>query len=121
MRIAGVQTGKNRGDVIELSPDQKVVEAVKLAAATAPEFSGFSVTVVEITVAANSFQTQGPLLKKLWANNRYQASGSAKFWFRDQVKDKVHAPKTATWSIEFIDTLDNWKMPDLEVLSFKVD
>jgi hypothetical protein len=118
MRIAGVTTGRNRGDVIELTPEAKVPAAVGLAAATCDQLAAFAVTTDSIKVLTVTHQKEGDKLRKLWENSRYKATGTAQFWFRDRVKDIVHQPRAAEWAIEFIDCLDAWGMPELKIVSF---
>jgi len=118
MRIAGVMTGKNRGDVVQLTPAAKVPEAVRLAAATCDQFNDFAVTTNEIKVASFTHQKEGDKLRKEYENNRYKATGTASFWFRDRAKDIAHQPRTAEWAVEFVDCLDAWGMPELKIVSF---
>lgn len=122
MRIAGVGKGKNRGNVVELTVPRKVLEAVKLGATTAPEFAHLLVTVEvkEEDIRSTSQTVEGEKYKDGWANNRYKASGVAKFWFRKPAENTVQHPKLGEWTVEFIDILDGWGMPEIEIVKFAI-
>ena len=115
MRIKGIKTGKNKGDVIELTPEDKLKEAVKMACSEGKHFDGYLTWATNIKTKDLNVVSAGSPLKGKYANNLYTAAGSAAINFRNIAKDQVEPPKTMDFEVKFKDVTDSWGMPDLEV------
>jgi hypothetical protein len=117
MKFAGVHTsGKSKGEVIELSPMEKVPLAVKMAAADYDP--DFSISVTDIKLGATRHTPKGDPLKRKFQNNNYVSEGDGLFYFRRRVGDVLLEPKRKKFKIEFCDCLDSYGMPELKVAKF---
>lgn len=120
MKIAGVDTGTNKGDVKELDETAKAAAAARDAVGKDPQFAGTSVTLENLQIKSVTAAAAGAKLRGLFANRSYRASGSARFWPRDHATDTVSEPKLQEFEVVFHDTLDEYGMPELAVDSFTV-
>ena len=121
MFIKGVKGGRERGTPVEYTPSEKVEPALKLAVTQHPEWQEFAVYVTDTKVKAMNFTPNGDPIRKRWQNNRYTAEGTATFNFRHKAKDKLFAPRTATFRLEFCDCADENGLPALKIEKFSVD
>jgi hypothetical protein len=130
MKIKGiVSAGKDRGNAIEFSPQEKAPIAVKdaVAAASAPGEVWWSeqVDVQDLQYSSTGQDNRG------FANNRYIARGNVmirktvtKQTERDgkivTTEDLIPAVRQAFY-IEFDDVTDNLGQPDLKTTVFKLE
>jgi threonine dehydrogenase-like Zn-dependent dehydrogenase len=127
MKIKGVyraNTKKNRrGDIIELSPQEKVPHAVGDGLrALAPKGTVYIVGRVQAD-APLVYPKSTPLhqiVKKTFANNVYTAKGTVSYQKHTLSPDKIFPANTSKFMIEFEDVLDGIGQPDLKVKSFKL-
>lgn len=118
MLIKGVTGGKEKGNPIEYSPEEKFPLAIqKFLGQQAPEGQMFMFSKVEL--ADKSFTAQG-LNDKGYANNAYLASG--KVWYKvlDIAKDKLFPEKSCEFSIHFVDSTDEFGVPDIKLVDLKL-
>jgi hypothetical protein len=121
MKVKGInKSGVSRGEVIELSQDEKVLPALKGAATMHEPWGMFSVWVSDNKVNKISSTVKGDKLKRKWQNNHYFVEGSATFNFRNKEKDEIYPPKMHTYVMQFEDTTDHIGQPDLKVTKFEV-
>ena len=119
MKIKGIKTGAQRGDIIQLGPKEKVAEAVKshIPSMSAPSELWWAedVTVGEVSI------TKGRPIKKDYENNTYQATGTFKVRKLKQADgtDKLLKVVPMSYKIILKDILDKNGMPDLEVLTYE--
>ena len=125
MIIKGIRGGKrNRGEIIELSPEEKVTEALQagLSRGDAGGFDGFLVSVLKPSVALSgdvAFNPKGYALKKTWQNNSYTARGKCKLRRHNIEKNYIMEPKDYSFEIKFEDSLDDLGQPDLKITEIK--
>jgi len=126
MRIAGVKSGPvGRGDVIELTPEKKFVEAVKMEACELPgkddKYAGLLVFARDVIIQNLHYTAKGSPLKDKWQNNSYEGEGTGLFYRRDLATDRALSPVAAHVKIKFEDVLDRSGMPDLKVVSLVLE
>lgn len=117
MKIKGIKTGKSKGDVIELTPEDKLHEAVKMACSEGKHFPGYLTWVSSFEQKDLSFSSAGPLLRGMFANNTYKGSGEVTINFRSAAKDQIEPPKKLKVQVKFKDITDEWGMPELSITS----
>lgn len=109
-----------RGDVIELSTEEKAVEAVKDAVKgeSAPgETVCWAESIVIDSVTANS---KGEKFHGKYSNATYRASGKVVIRTLDAKRDKLKTSTERSFKLEFCDCLDPLNQPDLKVESFEL-
>src|SRR5690606_12720460 len=100
MKIAGTHAkGSLKGDVIELTPVEKVPVAVTVAAAVHDPDSVISVS--EVQLGATKHSAKGDLYKKRFQNDSYVSEGEASFTSRRKTTDTVLEPKKKRFKVEF--------------------
>lgn len=116
MRFKGVVTkkGKNRGDVIEYSPKEKVQVGLGLALASCEELQDYLVHPVRVDIQDLDSSVKGEPLKKMWQNNTYQAAGVVEVSRRHKEQDRILSPKKYFFSIKIEDCLCANGLPDLK-------
>lgn len=114
MRFKTVTKGKNQGEVVEYSAEEKVPIALQLAATESPEFEEFLVYIRDLVVKNLRYEAIGNLLSKKWQNNRYFVSGVATFHRRKIKNDQILQPRKWEFSLEFKDCLDEMGLPDIK-------
>lgn len=118
MKIKGVTKGKNPGDVVELSADEKVPLALLDAVISYPEFKdNYSSFTREVTVKSLNFVMKGAPIKGMWQNNIYTAEGTVVVHRLDLKKNTPLQPKKYEFVLKFEDSLDSVNLPDLKTLS----
>lgn len=119
MKIKGTYgVGKNRGEVIELTPAEKVTIALKEA--VAEHFDGYRTSVKELKLGPMSTAPQGDPLRKKWSNNSYTASGEA-LVTRHRLSDgAVLQDKKVDFTIRVRDALSSNGLPDLKLDELKL-
>lgn len=119
MRFKGVVTkkGKERGDVIEYSPEEKVRVALAVAITKYPDFEAYLVNPAKVVIEQLQTSKKGDPLKKLWQNNFYEASGRIEVARRHKEKDKILRPVPYQFTIKVQDCLCNNGLPDLDTVS----
>ena len=118
MIIKGVTGGKERGNPVEYSTEEKFPIAIKHFLKTqAPEGEVWIFTKVEFK--DKSFVPVGANAKG-WANNNYLASG--KVWYKtlDVKTDRLYGEKALDFKIDFQDSTDGFGMPDLQLNKFEL-
>ena len=118
MRFKGsVKSGKNKGDVIEYSAEEKAAEAVKLGIISHEMFKGYLVYVEKMTLDNGSISASpvGEKFKKLWANNTYSAKGQVTVARRHAARDKMVSAVTVGFVVKFRDALQENGLPDLKI------
>lgn len=118
MKIAGVAGGKNRGDIIELSSEKKIMAAVGMGVnkwAETYKDGQYLAFATNVTIAQHTSSPHGNLLKGKWANNHYNAEGTLTLHLRNKAKDCQLEPKAKTYKINFYDGLDPLGLPDVVV------
>lgn len=124
MKIAGIAGGKNRGDVIELSTNKKILVGVSSGLIDwANEYKDgkYLAFATDIEISSQEESPHGDLLKSRWANNTYIARGTLKLHLRNKLKDTMLEPKNRAFEIKFYDTLDSMGLPDLRVESLIIN
>jgi len=114
--------GNNAGEITELSAEEKVPLTLTDALARHDwEDIKASAWFTDIALTSVRFFPKGDLLKGKWQNNTYQATGSIKLHLRRLDPDRLMAPKTKTFSLEFTDALDPIGQPDTKVVSLTLE
>lgn len=115
-----IKDGPRRGEVKELSAEEKAAEAVKDAvAATAEE--GYLCYAEGIVITNVSTQSRGPRDDdKKFANNDYKAKGHVNIRRLKLDTDDLFPAKKHHFDIDFEDVLDQWGMPDIKVINFDI-
>lgn len=118
MKIKNVTRGKNAGDVIELSADEKVPLALQEGMISHEDHKDkYSVYTRDIEVKSLNFVMKGAPLKGAWQNNLYTAEGEVTVRKLDIHKNYYLEPKRVKFLIKFEDKLDKEGLPDLKVTS----
>jgi len=123
MKIAGIAGGKNRGDIVELSTDKKVMAGVSAGLINwANEYKdgNYLAFATDIEISSTDESPHGDPFKGKWANNSYMASGTLKLHLRNKIKDTMLEPKKKAFEIKFYDTLDSMGLPDLMIESLTI-
>lgn len=114
MRFKTVTKGKNAGEVVEFSSEEKVPAALQLAVTEDPQFEEFRVHIRDLIINNLRFEAIGNPLNKKWQNNQYFVSGTAVFHRRKIKNDQVLQPRKWDFDLEFKDCLDEMGLPDLQ-------
>jgi len=120
MKFKAVSIGKNKGDLIELSPKEKASIAVNEGVSGLQNFEDHHVFVTKVVVSRLDQTTNGAPLRSRWANNLYSAEGKALYHRRHLGSDAVLEPKELGFNIQFKDTLDANGLPEIEILSYSL-
>src|SRR4051812_9461994 len=123
MRFKGVVTrkGRNRGDVIEYSPEEKVRVALGIGISKSDTFEEHLVHAKNIEIQSIQIHANGDPLKRLWQNNAYLARGRIEVARRHMAKDRVLRPQTFDFSIKVEDCLCPNGLPDLKTSELVLD
>ena len=123
MKAKGIyRDGPKRGELIELSAEEKVPLVLQDALAEHPEFKDqYAVWSKEVQLAKVRFTSKGKNLKDRWQNNKYFAEGRATIHKRRLDPDRLLAPKSQSFVLEFEDCLDPMGQPDTKILAFKLE
>ena len=121
--IAGVSKNKkSRGDIIEMTPEDKVELAVKDAMAHHskwfPNWGQKLAWCTKLKISDSRYSAKGNLLKKRYANNSYTARGSLMAHLQEG--HSIFEPRLREFEITFCDCLDDNGIPDLTVEKFKI-
>lgn len=131
MKIAGIvrngkprRDGKRKGDVIELSEEQKVPIAVQMAVSKGAADgevwctcrNGFEMK--DLKFIKNDIDHLG---KKNFANNTYSAKGKVLWWKTRLDSNKKSKAKEAEFKIQFKDCLDSYGQPEIKVTEFTMN
>lgn len=121
----GTNPNKNKkGELVEMSPEEKCVLAVKQCLADHPKWTEIWKNHLafgknfEIKKLRHSIK--GAPLKNIWANNDYTAEGTALVVLRHDKTNMLKEGKSYKFSITFSDALDNNGLPTLKFNTFKV-
>lgn len=120
MKIAGIAGGSNRGEVVELTEEKKILAAVKEGVnkwAENYKDGKYLAFCTEIVPTDSTSSPHGDPLKGKWANNIYRARGTLKLHLRNKEKDTQLEPRDKKFTILFYDSLDSMGLPDLDVES----
>lgn len=122
MRFKGVVTkkGKNRGDVIEYSPEEKIRVGLGLALAQHESLQEYLVHPAKVEIKGLEVSEKGALLKKLWKNNSYAAWGRVEVSRRHKAKDRILRPETFEFSVQIDDCLCHNGLPELKVVNLEL-
>lgn len=117
MKIKGIhRDGKNSGEIIELSAEEKVPLTLQDGISKYEEFEGkFLAWTSSPSLSNVRFYPKGELLKGRWQHNHYIATGSVVLHMRKLDPDRLLAPKKRTFLLEFEDCLDPIGQPDTKV------
>lgn len=123
MRFKGVVTkkGKNRGDIIEYSPDEKIRVGLSVAITSHEAFADYLVNPVKIDVEALDASKKGDPLKKMWQNNLYEARGRVEIARRHKERDRILRPQAFRFSIKVEDCLCVNGLPDLKTTELSLE
>lgn len=131
MKIAGVvrdrrprKDGKRKGDVLELTKEEKVPLAVQDAVRdSSPDGEvwctckdGFELK--DLKFVPNDVPHIG---KKNFANNTYIAKGKVKWWKTWLHTQKKSKDTEAAFTVQFKDVLDDYGQPELKVTEFNMN
>ncbi|NDC24982.1 MAG: hypothetical protein EB078_10550 [Proteobacteria bacterium] len=118
MKIKGVTGGKNRGNVVEYTPEEKPEVVVRDHIPTvAPTDELWFATKVDVTSLQHSPKGIG---NKTYADNAYQAEGEVVIRVLKTTTDEYLTPRTKHFSVEFEDCLDGNGQPDMKVTKFEL-
>jgi hypothetical protein len=119
MRFKGVvTTGKQRGDVIEYTPKEKLEACLRVALTKHPDFLDcFLVHVKAVSSNPPTVSGKGDLLKGLWQNNHYLGDGQVTVARRCLKRDQVLQPVKLNFTLAFEDTLQENGLPDFNIVS----
>lgn len=123
--IKGTSSEKGkRGDIVELSFDEKTNLALKDALANpsgwGDEWKGCLAYATEISIEKTDGSSKGNPLKGMWLNNNYKARGTFKLNRRSKNADEILEGRKHNFVIAFHDCLDQEGIPDLKVVEFKI-
>lgn len=126
MKIKGVKGGRRqRGDVVEYTPEEKIPLAVK-DAVKALNKDDMVYWADKVVVKNHQVHPKSPdaLKKKArgrdrFANNVYTADGEVTVRPCNHIINKLKPKQSGTFKITFEDFLDNMGMPDLKVKDVK--
>jgi hypothetical protein len=123
MKAKGVhRDGPNKGELIELSAEEKVPLVIQDALSDFEEFKDiFAVWATGVQLKKVRFVSNGKPLKDLWQNNKYFAEGQVVVNRRKLDPDRMYAPKTRSFTLSFEDCLDPMGQPDTKILTFKLE
>lgn len=117
MKIKAVK----KGEPVELSAEEKVVEAVKeKVSQDAPEGQMRyceTVTVDKVNSTSLGVRTDG----KKFAHNSYKANGKTVIRRYKPNSDALLPKETKNFTVSFKDKLDNMGMPDIEVTEMQLE
>ena len=121
MKVKGiVNSGSKKGSVIELSPDEKVLEAVKEGVTGTNDLENIHWVEGKIRKLELNTISAGQPLRGLFVNNYYEASGEVSITRSNAVKDKKFPRKPYSFVVVFQDVLDSWGQPDLKIEKFEL-
>lgn len=127
MKIAGIKGGPQKGEVKELTPEDKVRYAVQGAfadggLAQTEHYPDYLVICNrdEVKVERMNHVPRGDLLKGKWQNNTYTAEGSATVRPLHKQSNTQREPRVVRFRLIAQDALDVNGLPDLEVTQFTV-
>ena len=118
MLIKSVTTGREKGSPIEYSATEKFPLAVKrFISEESPE--GVVRMFSKVEFESTDYSGNGTN-EKGYANNSYLASG--KVWYKslDVAKDKLSPEKSQDFEIQFVDSLDEYGLPDIKLVSLNL-
>lgn len=123
MKIKAIKRdGNNAGEIVELSAEEKVPLTLQDALARHKEFEGKAAAwFTDIALTSVNFFPNGSLLKGKWQNNHYKAAGTIKLHLRKMDPDRLLAPKSKHFVIEFKDAVDSIGQPDTEVVKLTLE
>lgn len=122
MKIKSVTRGKNPGDVIEFSAEEKVPLALQDAVVEYPDFKSKYLTYVrDVKISKLTYSPKGELFGKKWQNNTYSAEGQVTLHHRSVAKDLVLQPRRKTFKLKFEDKLDNNGLPDVKIMEIVLE
>ena len=128
MKVKGIVTQKydksrnlHRGDVIELTPEEKAVEAVK-SAVSEMSVPGETMCWSEGTDIPGpvSLNANGEKFHGKYTNGTYRVSGKVVIRTLDVKTDRLKPIKESDFDLVFCDCLDALNQPDLKVESFNI-
>lgn len=119
MKIKGVTGGKNKGNPIEFSPQEKP-EVVLKAEVPLKADEGQLWYVTKVSVADLHYSARGTKGAK-FADNSYSAEGSLEVSRVRMKDDKLLKPATKQFKIKFEDCLDGMGQPDMKVTELTLE
>ena len=118
MLIKGVTGGKDKGNPIEYSPEEKFPLAIeKFLNTKAPEGKLYLFQKSEL--ADTGFSSNGPSTNN-YANNTYSASGKVWYKVHELETDKLRPAIHSDFVIEFRDGTDHMGVPDIELVKLEM-
>jgi hypothetical protein len=123
MKAKGIyRDGPKKGELIELSAEEKVPLALQDALVECDEYKDkFAVWATHQQLKKVRFVSNGKPLESRWQNNRYFAEGQVTVNRRKLDPDRLLAPQTKSFILEFEDCLDHIGQPDTKILTFKLE
>ena len=120
IKIKAIKKGAEAGEIVELSPAEKVPLILQEALIEHPEFKDKIHVWIKDCKVGNIIQSPlGEPLKKKYTHGTYEASGEVTVNCRSLEKDALLAPRTKSYTIKFHDRLDYLGLPDLELYSLE--
>jgi hypothetical protein len=123
VRFKGVVTkkGKNRGDVIEYSPEEKIRVGLSLGLVEHKDFEDYLVNPVKVEIETMDSGKKGDLFKKMWQNNFYEARGRVEVARRHKERDRILRPQAFRFTIKVEDCLCVNGLPDLRTSELSLE
>jgi hypothetical protein len=113
---------KNYGDPIEYTPEEKIPVALQMAVAESPIYKDkFLVAVTGVTVTSYTFAPLGEKLNKKFANNVYEAFGTAQLNKRNVHTNSMARPENKSYTLKFEDCLDPNGLPEFRIVSLRME
>lgn len=122
MKIKKIQVGKNSGEILELTPEEKVQPTLQDGIIDHEWFQNkVHVWLKEVTDVVVRATPKGDPINKKWQNNNYRSSGVCIINRRDLAKDYLLQPLKCRFELNFQDGLDSLGQPDTEVTSLHLE
>lgn len=117
-----IRKGKDTGEIIEYSAEEKVPLALQSAVTSYEAFkSKYLASVTDVKINSLNVVPKGEPLKKKWSHNLYTAEGTVVLLKRDVKKDMMVKPATQSFALKFEDCLSHNGLPEFNILSFRLD
>ncbi len=118
MKIKSIKGGKSKGEVVEFSPEEKIVIAVKEAVSKGSKEGEIAWAESTEVLQKSNFDLEKS--KSGYQSKQYKASGKVIVSAMRAEDSRKWPSKKNSFNIEFKDVTDANGMPDLEIISFKL-